>query len=768
MMTKVKEKISASTSRMSSIRTKIWEDGDRRIDTLLSVRSRSEQRECQCLVLLAVLFSHHLSLRFRLVSCQLDILKAALPQTVLHILDGLPKNLNETYESMLMKINMTLRKPAARLLRCLVAAVRPLHVEELAEILSMDFGDEEADSEYGMDQHWEDHERAVLSACTSLVDVFDNDGSRAVHFSHPSVKEFLTSNHLATSSDRVSFYYIRQESAHKMLARACLSTLHRLEATKGSPLADYAARYWVDHVHTHPDDASLLKGMTQLFDAQKPHFSAWIAMHDIDEPRVSSMTGPARPGPHLSVQQGTPLYYATLCGLYDLAKYLLDVRPEDINVQGGQYTTAIHAALYKGHLSIAHLLIMRGADVNSRDEENSTPLHIATRVGDTNTMGRLISYGADVNAMESGGSCPLFIALNSGNPEAISLLVDRGADVDVRDDKKSTPLHIASRNGLTDLVKTLLVRGADVHAQDDQKSTPLHLASPHRVPTIVKLLIEHGAKVNVKDDLGSTPLSLALHNDNFKAIELLIQHGADVDIPNNQEKSPLHLAALHGNLQIAYLLVKNGASVNARNKDESTPMHLAFNKSVAELLINHGADVNARDSNRSTPLHLASNDGNFELVKLLIECGADVNARDKKNSTPLHAVSRQGTIEAVKLLLDSGGDTNAQNDKGWTALHIASREGAVDVVKCLLTTGRADTNIGDVDRRTPLHLASQNKNSKIVRLLIEAGADPFARDIRNQIPYQLPSATSQGFLSPNNRIPRVPSTSGKTSQANEC
>jgi len=34
--------------------------------------------------------------------------------------------------------------------------------------------------------------------------------------------------------------------------------------------------------------------------------------------------------------------------------------------------------------------------------------------------------------------------------------------------------------------------------------------------------------------------------------------------------------------------------------------------------------------------------------------------------------------------------------------------------------------------------------------LIEAGADPFARDIRNQIPYQLPSVTSvtsQRFLS---------------------
>jgi ankyrin repeat protein len=669
------------------------------------------------------------------VSCQLDTLKAAHPQTVRLILDGLPKTLDDTYENMLMKINMTLRKPAIRLFRCLVAAVRPLRVKELAEILSMDFDDEEADPRHDMDQRWEDQERAVLSACTSLVDVFDMDGYRAVQFSHPSVKEFLTSNRLATSSDRVSFYYIRQDSAHEMLARACLSAL--LRPTNGSPLSNYAARYWVDHVHS--GYVPLLDEMTQLFDVQKPYFSAWITEYDVD---VSSMTGSARP------ILGTPLYYATLCNLYDLAKHLLDVRPEDINVEGGQYTTAIHAALYKGHLSIAHLLIERGADVRSRDKENSTPLHIATRIGDTKMMEHLISCGADVNAMESGGSCPLFIALNDGNPEAISLLVDRGADVNVRDDKSSTPLHITSHDGLTDLVKALLDRGADVDAQDKHKSTPLHLASPHQDPTIVQSLIEYGANVNVRDDLGSTALSLALHNDNFKVVELLIQHGADVNILDNQQQSPLHLAALRGNLKIAGLLVEKGARVNARNKDESTPIHLASNRRVVELLIKHGAHVTAQDNNGSTPLHLASDDGNFELVKLLIERGADVNARDKRNSTPLHIVSRRGPIDAVKLLLDSGAEINAQNDEGWTALHIASHEGAVGVVKCLLATGRADTNIGDADRRTPVHLASRKKNSMIVQLLNEARANLVAWDNRNQIPYQLPSVTSPRVLSP--------------------
>ena len=693
------------------------------------------------------------------MSYQLDILKPASPQTVPHILGGLPKTLEESYEGMLMKINMTLRKTVFRLLQCLVVAVRPLRVEELARIFSMDFDDEEVAPKNGMD--WGREERAVLSACASFIDVFEVGGSREIHFTHPSVKQFLTSKRLKSSSDRFSFYYIRKKSAHKLLAQSCLPTLLRPVDQinmDSNPLADYAARYWVDHVES--GDVTLFDGTKQLFDAQEPHFSAWIAAHDIDE-RVSSTTDPAQLPP-----QGSPLYYAALCGLYDLAEHLLDVRPEDINVEGGRYKTAIHAALYKGHFPIAHLLLRSGADVNSRDKENSTPLHIATRNGDTRMMERLISYGADVNATEStqsASSCPLFIALDDRNLKAISLLVDNGADVNVRDDKGSSPLHIASRTGeqLTDLVKELLVRRADVHAKDNQQSTPLHLATLHGDPTIVQTLIEYGANVNDRDDLGSTALSLALLNDNFEILKFLVDHGADVNIPNDhQEQSPLHLAALRGNFEIARLLVEHGANVNARNKGESTPIHLASNNSfeIARLLIDHGADLTVEDNNRTTPLHLASDDGNFDLVRLLIERGADVNARDRQNSTPLHAASRRGPVEAVQLLLDSGAETKTQNDKGWTALHLASQEGAVDIVKCLLTRGRAETNIGDGDRRTPLHLASANQNSKIVRLLIEAGADPFVRDVHNQIPYQLSSATSQRLLAPSS-LNRSPSPS---------
>ena len=56
-----------------------------------------------------------------------------------HVLGELPETLDETYERILQEIPKSNRMHAHRLLQCLTVAVRPLRVEELAEVLAVDF-----------------------------------------------------------------------------------------------------------------------------------------------------------------------------------------------------------------------------------------------------------------------------------------------------------------------------------------------------------------------------------------------------------------------------------------------------------------------------------------------------------------------------------------------------------------------------------------------------------------------------------------------------
>jgi hypothetical protein len=55
------------------------------------------------------------------------------------VLDDLPEDLDETYERILRDIDNQKRKYAQRLFQCLSVSIRPLRVEELAGILSVQF-----------------------------------------------------------------------------------------------------------------------------------------------------------------------------------------------------------------------------------------------------------------------------------------------------------------------------------------------------------------------------------------------------------------------------------------------------------------------------------------------------------------------------------------------------------------------------------------------------------------------------------------------------
>ncbi len=80
-----------------------------------------------------------LSRRFRWVYCQLATLRQCLPSSVRRTLDELPETLDETYKQVLKNIKKVNREHAIRLLHCLTVAIRPLRVEELAEVVAVDF-----------------------------------------------------------------------------------------------------------------------------------------------------------------------------------------------------------------------------------------------------------------------------------------------------------------------------------------------------------------------------------------------------------------------------------------------------------------------------------------------------------------------------------------------------------------------------------------------------------------------------------------------------
>jgi ankyrin repeat protein len=453
------------------------------------------------------------------------------------MLKELPKTLDETYERILKDINEANWNHAHRLLQCLTAAVRPLRVAELAEVLAVDFGTacRGGTSKLNTDWRWEDQKEAVLSTCSSLISVVGEDGWKIVQFSHFSVKEFLTSSRIAGSSADVLRFRILLEPAHTILAKACLVVLLRLgelvdedNVKNKFPLARYAGKHWVDHARFENVSSHIREGLEDLFDRNKPYFAAWLQVYDIDiEPLINSLLFYFARHPLKESNTATPLYYAALCGFHDLAEQLIIKDPEQVNTTGGYYVSPLGAALSGGHLKIAQLLYERGADVDVQGRNDWTPLYGASRFGHLEIVQWLLIRSANPNVQDKKyGYTPLVSSTYFGHVEISRLLLQYKADSNAQDHYGQTPLIYASDKRRVNVARLLLDHGADVNILDKRCNTLLHYASEGGHPEFARLLVEHGANIDAENDEGRTAFQVASKKGHHDIAKFLSDHGS--------------------------------------------------------------------------------------------------------------------------------------------------------------------------------------------------------------------------------------------------
>jgi len=149
---------------------------------------------------------------------------------------------------------------------------------------------------------------------------------------------------------------------------------------------------------------------------------------------------------------------------------------------------------------------------------------------------------------------------------------------------------------------------------------------------------------------------------------------------------------------------------------------------------------------RSDNIHMATAMGSVRRVSALLE--RDPALANKPNDygwTPLHLATERGYIEVIQLLLAKGADVNAAlpNRQGTsmigfsrcglglprrqTALHIAACLHDPMVAKLLLNAG-ANPDARDQNEQTPLHHAAFCSAVEVAKLLLDAGASVAARD----------------------------------------
>ncbi|RDW85731.1 hypothetical protein BP5796_04056 [Coleophoma crateriformis] len=116
------------------------------------------------------------------------------------------------------------------------------------------------------------------------------------------------------------------------------------------------------------------------------------------------------------------------------------------------------------------------------------------------------------------------------------------------------------------------------------------------------------------------------------------------------------------------------------------------------------------------------------LLRLLRNGVVDASTRDDHGDTLLSQAAERGNEVIFALLLETDQfETDLKDIGRWKPLHLASEDGHINIVKLLVEKG-ADINAADMNGRTLLYRASENGHIDVVKLLLEKGADVNATD----------------------------------------
>ena len=125
-----------------------------------------------------------------------------------------------------------------------------------------------------------------------------------------------------------------------------------------------------------------------------------------------------------------------------------------------------------------------------------------------------------------------------------------------------------------------------------------------------------------------------------------------------------------------------------------------------------------------TSLTIAAENGDAASIRTLLARGADANGKDSHGLTPLVRAARRGNYDAAVALLDGGADPNLFDSiwtrPGWSPLMNAVHKSQPRIVRLLIDRG-ADVNARSTDGTTPLALS---EDEDIADMLVAAGAGP--------------------------------------------
>ncbi|MCJ1313661.1 hypothetical protein MMC25_007340 [Agyrium rufum] len=706
------------------------------------------------------------------------------------------RDLDAEYASAIERINQatnTRRLIATRVLMWLSCSQQLLLAGELLAAVAVDKNGVQVPLE---SITWEE----VVGMCYSMVS-FDI-GQKVFRFAHASVPDFLNTREEYLGSLR-----------HAEVARRCFEILinrHKLpkgrdgSAEEQNGLLRYAKVFWPTHyMQVQQQDRTIdlkdrLKSLLFRGHEGSRFFKDWL--QDVQsEAEVLKISDSAKRRLLWSDSAtASPLFLAAIFNIPEALAHMKKCLPRfNFQQRNSQGRSALDLAIEYGHVDVVKFLLEAGVEINSFNVEATTQfedtiltgelpevlqfinplqaaaasegsaivdllleygarnviggcfgdaLQAASLKGNLKTVERLLLHAAEFpnSGFEPNSQCgfhgnALQAAAANGHDQIITLLIDEGAEVNSRGGYYGHALIAALQQKHEEAVVILLRSGVDPNATSKRYGSAVQLACSSDSERILEIVLEKGASLSGLKDENPYLLHHAARNDLVYLTDFLLRRGYDIEkidgTPGESHSTPLMIAAQCRSEDVLQLLLDNGADLTATGDEGETCLHLAargLDVNILERLLQKASELpeeqlkalinKTKHTDGWTALREAVEFMRIRSVKLLVNAGATL-VPDRGNETPLHNVAYHHYPLVLDLLLSCGprvdldSALNRRNDRGKTPLILAAQAGNVRIVQSLVEHG-GSLFLEDENGMSPLHIAAEQGNIEMVKMFL--------------------------------------------------
>ncbi|KAL8926635.1 MAG: hypothetical protein Q9172_001671, partial [Xanthocarpia lactea] len=451
----------------------------------------------------------------------------------------------------------------------------------------------------------------------------------------------------------------------------------------------------------------------------------------------------------LSSSSRTPFEAACKVGALDVITSLLPALPPPADTENTNIRDrGLNGAARWANKEVVEFLLDHGGSPNAVDQYANAALSQAAWNRDCRLMESLLLRRCTLDPKDDDGSTPLFDATRRDANDCVRLLANAGADLDCETRLGCTPLDEAVYRKNPVLVRLLLDRGAKMELcpfRKDHYDSLLTFALRSSSEEVVRVLVEFYAKGRGEEGITpATALGLVLDQKPDVMPALLESWPQTKEHLSEEAATNFHSIASKGSVETlkAALEVVDKDAINSPSGTSGTPLHAAICggedvEDKVNVLLDHDADPSIIGGRHRTTLNAAAHFHLQSVAKLLLErLPKSTNRRWFMNfagveGTPIQAAvkglrnanSAEAVVELLEFLRSEEAPLTYSGLYGENLLHAAARatewhrEEAVDAVKWLLKNG-VDPDESDITGRRPMHLAINNGNIDLVKLLL--------------------------------------------------